>query len=121
DEDRLQPVLPLEHLTHTGVALRSPVLLPLARPYDYRTRRSVQPAEEELLRLPLLIPNGNVPDGGPRIYAQVLQELEILILNVLLPSSRDSFGGEEPVQVAGSPGVEPDLPPRGGEKGDQSC
>jgi hypothetical protein len=104
----------------TTSALRHPVFLGLAGADDDRGHGPVDLSEELALPDPLVLPGPQVPCNWLRRDAELAQELEVLILNVLWLMGRNPPVGEEPVEVTRPLTIEAELDRRLGERRHQS-
>jgi hypothetical protein len=98
-----------DDLEQPRVAFRRPVFLWLAGSEHDGTDRFLDRFEEAPLLLALFVRDHDPPFWLVVRDAQVLQKLEVLVLDVLVLVRRDTMRREQPVQVAGTTPVEPEL------------
>jgi isoleucyl-tRNA synthetase len=106
DENGAEPEVALDGLRESRVPGRLPVLLRLAGRHDEGAGGPVERFEELRLRDPFLRRRTESPFRRPRIDAEVLDELEVLVLHVPDGPRRDAVRREQPVHVARARPVE---------------
>src|SRR6185437_5450484 len=109
DEHRLEPEVEPERIGNFGPPLGRPILLWLARRYDDRRRRPLERRDELALCSTLLRPGAKVPLDRLARHADLGEEFEILILNMLRGARRNAMRREQPVHVARPRTIEPEL------------
>ncbi len=110
DEHGLEPVGELDLLEDAPVPLRVPPHSFHRRGAQHHgARRPVEAGEEVGLGLPLGVGEDDVPCHRLGVHAQVVEELEVVVLHVPEGSPGDPLVGEEPVEVAGAAPIEAQL------------
>ncbi len=118
DEHSLETVVAFDDLEQAAVAFRWPILVGLAATHDDGTRRPIDRVKEASLLLTFLGRDHDPPLERFGLDAQVLEELEILILHVLIGTRWDAVRREQPVEVTGPGPVEAQFYRRPNEAGD---
>src|SRR5205823_14210834 len=98
-----------QRVGHLGPSLRKPVLFRLARCNHDRRGRPLETGEELPLPGSFVRPWADVPLHRLPWHAELAQELEVLILDVLIRVWRNPAVGEQPIEVARAGAIEAEL------------
>ncbi len=119
-ERRLESEVVPQRVGDVTPSLGKPVFLRLARRDDDRRNRTLERRDELSLRVALGRPRTEVPLDRLVRDTDRREKLEVLILHVLLRVRRNAIRGEQPVGVARTHAIEPELYRGTSERGDDS-